>query len=103
MTVAQAPQAPFQFTPTPRLCPTCRVRLVMIGTLQAREASGLMGRLGVSCHCIQCNTKFRAQGGPSLGPVWWVAPGLARWIWWAGAEVTVVTTWTSDSSFLDTR
>ena len=73
----------------------------MRGALQGREASGLLGRLGVSCHCMRCNTKFRAEGRCSLGPLWWVAPGVARWIWWAAAEVTAVTTWTSDSSFMD--
>lgn len=93
---------PYQWRPVPRLCPRCRARLVMAGVLQVREASGLMGRLGVACHCVHCNTKYRAQGRGAVIPVvWWVAPALARWIWWAAAEVTPVTTWTAESNFVD--
>ena len=88
---------PYQWTPVPRMCPQCRARLVMAGGLGPHETSGLMGRLGVSCHCVQCNTKYRAQGRVEVIPVvWWVAPAVARWIWWVAAEVQVVTTMTSE-------
>ena len=99
--VTMVKRSPFQFTQTPRVCPQCRARLVMVGRRADFQGSGLMGRLGVPCHCVACNTKYRAQGQWTGRWLWWMMPPVAWWVWWAAADVTPVTTVTSDSSFLD--
>ena len=92
----------FEFTPTPRVCPRCRTRLAMVGARAGFVGFGLLGRLGVSCHCVSCNTKYRAHGRFTARWIWWVMPPVAWWVWWAAADVEAVTTLTSPSSFLDT-
>lgn len=134
-------RGPYQFVQIPRLCPRCRAPLVLTGTAGALEGPRLAGRLGVACHCLRCNTKYRAQGPWSLAglrrvfrgvwvvglgvgawamsgwlarhPSWYAGVGMAGmlgfsltrgmawWTWWAAAELTAVTTWTTDTSFGD--
>ena len=66
----------------------------------AREP--LEGRLGVSCYCVTCNMKYRAQSRVALIGLP-VVRSLVWRAWWATAELTPVTAVTSDSSFLDAR
>lgn len=101
MVVGGRAQGLYQLTPTPRLCPQCRVRLVMTGGRGEFVGHGLLGRLGVACHCVTCSTKYRAQGRWTARWLWWVASPAAWWLWWAAADLQVVTRLTSDSSFLD--
>lgn len=51
-----------------------------------------MGRLGVPCHCVRCNTKYRARNRFSLSVLAWGLKGgwVALWLW---AVVTTAGWW----------
>lgn len=82
---------PYQFYPTFRLCPTCRGRLLTATPLTREFTQGLLQSLGITCYCVQCNTRYRATSKLRYGLVAWLEP-VGRWLWWqtTSLEVTLL-------------
>lgn len=81
---------PYQFYSCFRPCPACRGRLVTATPLTRRFTQGLLHRLGVTCYCAGCATRYRATSWLRYSLVAWLGP-LGRWCWWqiASLEVTL--------------
>ncbi len=71
----------FQFYPTSRFCPECRGRIVTATPLTRTYLQGPLQRLGITCYCVRCNTRYRATSPLPFGWVGWMGP-VGRWAWW---------------------
>ncbi len=72
---------PFGFYPAQRLCPSCGGRLLTAIPVNRTFLRGPLQRMGVTCYCVACNRRYRAQSGLRYGWVGWMGP-VGRWLWW---------------------
>ena len=49
---------------------------------------GPLHRLGITCYCVSCNSRYRAKGRLRYEWVGWLGP-VGRWVWWLAAELEV--------------
>lgn len=78
------PLPAYQFYATSRRCPVCRQRIATATPLTIKFTQGPLHRMGLTCYCVSCNSRFRAVGCFRFGWVAWAGP-LGRWIWWRTA------------------
>lgn len=71
----------YQFYPIVRLCPSCGARLVTATPVTRTHLQGPLQRLGITCYCVRCNTRYRATSKLPFAWVGWMGP-LGHRIWW---------------------
>lgn len=83
-----SPLPAYQFYPAARFCPSCRGRLATTVPVRRLFLKGPLQRMGLTCYCVSCNSRYRATS--SLPFVWiaWLGP-LGRWIWWQTTTLEV--------------
>lgn len=74
-------KGPFRFYSCQKSCPECHSRLVTQTTLDSKFFRGLYHDLGVACHCVTCNIRYRAFGIISFKKVFitvsfWILLGM---------------------------
>ena len=77
---------PYQFYRSSRLCPECRSVLLTAAPLNRTFTQGILHRLGITCYCVRCNSRYRATGWLRYRWIWWAGP-IGRWIWWQTATL----------------
>ena len=75
----------FQFHPAFRPCPACRRPLVTATLVTRVGTSGPLQRMGITCYCVSCNSRYRAVSRLPYAVVGWLG-SLGRWIWWQTAS-----------------
>ena len=55
-------QGPFRFYTCYKSCPECHARLVTQTVLDWNSFRGIYHSLGIACHCVSCNIRYRAFG-----------------------------------------
>lgn len=80
--------SPFGFYDVHRLCPECGARLVTATPVTRTYLQGPLQRLGITCYCVRCNTRYRATSKLPFAWVGWVGP-LGRRIWWQTTSLEV--------------
>ena len=73
--------AAYQFYGTFRRCPECGATLLTATPLTRQFTQGLLQRLGITCYCVRCNTRYRATTRLRYQAVAWLGP-VGWWIWW---------------------
>ena len=75
------PAPAFGFYPTYRLCSDCGGRLLTATPVNRTFLKGPLHRMGITCYCVSCNSRWRAKGTLRYGWVAWMGP-FGRWLWW---------------------
>ena len=75
------PTPAFGFYPAFRPCPECRGLMLTATPVTRRFLKGPLQRMGITCYCVQCNTRYRATSRLAFVWVAWMG-NLGRWIWW---------------------
>ena len=78
--------SPFGFYPADKLCPACGQRLLTHTPVHRTYLQGPLQKMGITCHCIQCNTRYRAVSTLPFSRVAWLGR-FGRWIWWQTVEL----------------
>lgn len=74
-------EGPFRFYSCQKSCPECHSKLVTQTVLNSNFFRGLYHDLGVACHCVTCNIRYRAFGMISFKKVFvavsfWILLGV---------------------------
>ena len=77
---------PYGFYLAYRLCPTCGGRLLTATPVNHLFLQGPLRRLGVTCYCVSCNSRYRAVGRLRWEWVGWMG-AVGRWVWWQAAAL----------------
>lgn len=69
-------QGPYQFYRCFRNCRECRTELVSHERLNLRHLSALLGAMGMTAHCSQCATRYRAFEKLPFQIAFWIGMGI---------------------------
>lgn len=78
-------RGPFQFFPTGIYCLECRKSPILTMAKMGKDLlNPLLEGLGYSCHCLQCNIKYKATPGIKFrvlfGIIWTVLSFFCLWL-----------------------
>ena len=83
------PAPAFGFYPAFRPCPECHGRLLTATPMKRQFLQGPLQRMGITCYCVQCNTRYRAVSRLPFAWVAWMG-GVGRWIWWQTTKLELI-------------
>lgn len=77
---------PFGFYPAYKLCPDCGAQLLTSTPVNRTFLQGPLQRMGITCWCVSCNSRYRAVGRLRWEWVGWMGPS-GKWLWWQAAAL----------------